>query len=107
MAKNGYRLLSPESVKLMSTNHLTGKQSEDFYLIRPGYGYGFGVRTHIDESKSGSLSPIGEFGWDGAAGAFSLVDTKNKLSLTYFQHVHNWDVKMQSEIRNALYSCFE
>jgi len=106
-AKNGYKLLSPESVKLMSTNHLTGKQSEDFYLIRPGYGYGFGVRTHIDESKSGSLSPIGEFGWDGAAGAFSLVDTKNKLSLTYFQHVHNWDVKMQSEIRNALYSCFE
>ena len=32
---------------------------------------------------------------------------KNKLSLTYFQHVHNWDVKIQSEIRNALYSCFE
>ena len=33
---------------------------------------------------------------DGAAGAFSLVDTKNKLSLTYFQHVHNWDVKIQT-----------
>ena len=43
--------------------------------------------------------------WDGAAGAFSLVDTKNKISLTYFQHIHNWDIKMQTEIKNALYSC--
>lgn len=104
-AKNGYKLLSPATVELMRTNHLKGKQVEDFNKRRrPGYGYGLGVRTHIDKAVSGSLSPIGEFGWDGAAGSFSMVDTKNKLSITYFQHVHNWDVRMQMEMRNALYS---
>lgn len=104
-AKNGARILSPETIKLMGTNHLHGKQCEDFYQLRPGYGYGLGVRTHIDNTKSGSLSPIGEFGWDGAAGAFSLVDTQNKISLTYFQHIHNWDIKIQTDMKNSLYSC--
>ena len=107
IGKNGKRILNPETVELMGTNHLKDRQLDDFFQLRPGYGYGLGVRTHIDKSKSGSLSPIGEFGWDGAAGAFSLVDTRNKLSLTYFQHIHAWDVGIQSEIRNALYQCIE
>ena len=91
----------------MKTNHLKGKQCDDFAQSRPGYGYGLGVRTHINKSLSGSLSPIGEFGWDGAAGSYSMVDTENKLSLTYFQHVHPWDIKIQEELRNALYLCLE
>ncbi len=105
IGKNGNRILSPATVELMGTNHLTGTRSRDFYPLREGYGYGLGVRVHTDKADSGSLSPIGEFGWDGAAGAFSLVDTKNKLSLTYFQEIHNWDLRYQTELKNALYSC--
>ena len=107
IGKNGKRILTPETVELMGTNQLKGRQLDDFYQLRPGYGYGLGVRTHVDKAQSGSLSPIGEFGWDGAAGAFSLVDTQNKLSLTYFQHIHGWDIRIQSEIRNALYRCID
>ena len=107
IGENGKRILTPETVELMGTNQLKGRQLDDFYQLRPGYGYGLGVRTHVDKAQSGSLSPIGEFGWDGAAGAFSLVDTQNKLSLTYFQHIHGWDIRIQSEIRNALYRCID
>lgn len=107
MGKSGNRILSSATVALMGQNHLTGKQSEDFELLRPGYGYGLGVLTHINPVKSGSLSPIGEFGWDGAAGAFSMVDTKNNLSLTYFQHIHNSGLRAQTEMRNALYACID
>lgn len=103
VAKNGKRILSAESVKLMGTNQLSGKSLEDFYELRRGYGYGLGVRTHIDPETSGSLSPVGEFGWDGAAGAFSMVDPENKISLAYFQEIMGWDVAIQDEIRNALY----
>lgn len=103
-ARNGYQLLSPETVAMMGTNHLSGRQLEDFEKLRPGYGYGLGVRTHMDKTRSGSLSPVGEFGWDGAAGGFSMVDPKNKLSLTYFQEVHRWDLRIQTEMRNALYT---
>lgn len=105
VAKNGNRILSPSTVELMGMNHLSEKQISD--LGRTGYGYGLGVRSHVDKIKSGSLSPIGEFGWDGAAGGFSLVDTKNKLSVTYFQEMHGWELKWQYELRNVLYSCLE
>lgn len=105
VSKDGKRILSPETVDLMRTNHMRGQQCEDFNSLKPGYGYGLGVRVHTDPSVSGSPSPLGEFGWDGAAGAFSLIDPEKKISLTYFQHIHNWDGKIQSEIKNALYSC--
>lgn len=103
VGKMGNRILNEETVKLMGTNQLSGDRLYDFSQIRPGYGYGLGVRTHMDKSKSDSLSPIGEFGWDGADGAFSMVDTKNKLSLTYFQHIQGWKQEIQTKLRNSLY----
>ena len=75
--------------------------------MRKGYGYGLGVRTHMEPEISGSKSPLGEFGWDGAAGAFSMVDPVNNISITYFQHFHGWDLKSHEEIRNALYECLD
>lgn len=106
-AKNGYRLISPASVKLMSTNHLKDKQYDDFQNVRKGYGYGLGVRTHMDRSISGSLSSYGEFGWDGAAGAYALADPEKQLAISYFQHVHNWDIRLQNELRNIVYACID
>lgn len=104
MAKNGHRILAPSTVALMGTNHLSENQLADFQIKRVGYGYGLGVRTHMDKTRSGCLSPVGEFGWDGAAGGFSMVDLKNKVSLTYFQEIHRWDLRFQTEMRNALYA---
>ena len=104
VGRNGNRILSEASVELLHTNHLKGKALEDYQWERPGYGYGLGVRTHIDASESGALSPEGEFGWDGAAGAFSMVDPKNGLSLVYFQHIGFWERRKQQELRNILYA---
>lgn len=104
VGKNGAKILAAETVDLMRTNQLSAVQLEDFHLIRDGYGYGLGMRTHMCPTDSESLSPIGEFGWDGAAGAFSLVDPEHKLSLVFFQHIHNWDRTYQKELTNALYS---
>ena len=33
-----------------------------------------------------------------------MVDPKNKVSLTYFQEVQRWDIRIQTEMRNALYT---
>lgn len=106
VGKGGNRILKEYTIKLWKTNQLSGAAAEDFNNMRPGYGYGLGVRTHINPEISRSHSPIGEFGWDGAAGAFAMVDTDNKISLTYFQNVlgHAPD---QTAIRNALYKDLE
>ena len=109
VGKNGGRILSPASIALMSANHLTAQRLDDFQQghVGKGYGYGYAVRTHYNNAESGSLSSLGEFGWDGAAGALSLVDPSKKLSFVYFQHSYGWDPRKQKEMRNVLYSCID
>ncbi len=102
IGKTGNRILKEETVKLWGTNQLSGEAAVDFDQMRRGYGYGLGVRVHIDPTRSGTISPIGEFGWDGAAGAFSMVDPINKISITYFQNVMGY-APNQCALRNALY----
>lgn len=82
---NGAHILNPESVLEMSKPRLNEQQLKDFGRESMGYSYGLGVRTLIHQKVS--KSPIGEFGWDGAAGAFCLVDPVNHISLYYGQEV--------------------
>ncbi len=87
-APNGYKLLSESSVRMMQENYLCEDALDDFALPKSfGYGWGLCGRVHIDARLSGSLSPIGEFGWDSAGGAYALVDPENQLAIFYAQHV--------------------
>ncbi len=80
----GAQILKPESILEMSKNRLNEQQLKDFHIGgKHEYGYGLGVRTLMDPSLS--KSPLGEFGWDGAAGAFALIDPKNHLAVFYVQ----------------------
>jgi len=81
LAKNGFRLLKPETVRLMRQNQLDEARQADFNLLnKRGYGYGLGVRTMIDPESCGAKSPVGEFGWDGAAGAYTFIDPVNHIA---------------------------
>lgn len=92
----GERIIQPESIRTMSKNWLTGQQLEDFKKSgKVGYGYGLGVRTLIDGSCS--RSPVGEFGWDGAAGAYALIDPINHISIFYAHEILGM-IKAYSEI---------
>lgn len=108
-AANGYRYLSPASIRLWRTNALGPQQLEDMKWSQlKGYGYGFGVRTMIDPVAGGSLSPIGECGWGGAAGAWLIVDATHHLSLVYLQHMLNPQEEHNApRIRSALYSSLD
>lgn len=81
---NGYRLLNPETIAEMEVNRLCPAALKNFVSHRL-YGYGWGLcgRVHIDPMRSLSLSSVGEFGWDGAFAAFSMVDRKTRTAL-YF-----------------------
>lgn len=83
---NGRAILSGESIRLFSTNYVTGRLLADFKRGgKIGYGYGLGVRVLMDPCTS--RSPLGEFGWDGAAGAYVLADPVNHISIFYAQHI--------------------
>jgi len=85
---NGARILSRASIDEMRRDRQTGDCRADFDTLgKVGYSYGLGVRTLVDNSRS--RSPIGEFGWDGAAGAWTMVDVDRHIAAFYIQHVHN------------------
>ena len=86
VAYNGYRLLSEDSIELMRTPQLNEAAQADFARSgKVGYSYGLGLRTLVDAEKS--KSPVGEFGWDGAAGAYALIDPVHHISIFYAQEV--------------------
>ncbi len=108
VAENGYKLLSKESIDAMKTNHLVSEElMRNFFKKDSGYGYGLGVRTLIDNSKTGA--PLGEFGWDSAACAYVLVDVENNVGVFIGCHTLGWGEGYQHHvsIRDLVYECLD
>lgn len=82
----GETLLKRETIDLWCAGHISGDALEDFQKMRPGYSYGLGVRTN----PGSSFSAKGEFGWDGAAGAYVLLDPDNQIAVFYITHVKGY-----------------
>ena len=67
---DGATILKPETVTLMSTNHLADSVTERMWLPSKGevgFGIDFAVRIHPPASAEGNNGYVGEFFWDGAA----------------------------------------
>ncbi len=86
--ENGYSLLRPETIAMMGKNYLPESAMPQFLPTRL-YGYGWGLcgRCHLDPALSQSRSAVGEFGWDGAAGSFGLVDPEKQVGMFFATHV--------------------
>lgn len=106
VAATGERILSSATIDLMKTNCLCEIQQKDFnWLQYRGYGYGLGVRTVVDKALGGVLSPVGEFGWAGAAGSMVIIDPVNKLSVFYCMHMKNpQEPYIFPRLRNIVYA---
>lgn len=105
----GVRLLSAASVDLMRSDHLTDLTRGDYnWDYQAGYGYGLGVRTHISNVGSGCLSPLGEFGWSGAAGCLAVIDPESQLTVMYAQHlVNSQEPYIHPRLKNIIYACLK
>ena len=105
--RNGERILSSASVELMRADHLTEAMRGDFgWLPLQGYGFGLGVRTHISRAKSGSLSPLGEFGWSGAGGCLAVIDPDTRTTVMYAQQLlNNQEPYVHPRLKNLVYAC--
>ncbi|MBQ3085629.1 MAG: beta-lactamase family protein [Clostridia bacterium] len=82
-------LLKTETLDLMRENQLDEQRLSDLHgndYIMP-YGYGLGVRTMMEPEKYGLDPRIREFGWSGAAGSHSMIDTEHQIAVFYAQCV--------------------
>ena len=104
--KDGAQILTPEMIQLWSANQLCpkGRRSFDGWH-RIGFSYALGVRTRVND-RIGGPGVLGEFGWDGAAGAWVMIDPSNRLSAFFGMHVlnygYNYDV-IHPTLRGLIY----
>jgi CubicO group peptidase (beta-lactamase class C family) len=73
------RVLSRESVVLMTTNHIMADQKRESQLFlgsSRGWGFGLSVFTGLDDPNS----PPGRFGWDGGYGTSWYSDPQAQLT---------------------------
>jgi len=71
---DGKRILKPESVKLMMTNHIGGLRS----MNGGGFGWGGAVQTNPPSDRS--PLPLGAFDWFGIDGTWFWVDPTNDIA---------------------------
>jgi CubicO group peptidase (beta-lactamase class C family) len=81
---DGVRILSPATVKLMTSNHLpasllTGEWGIGQHIMRPGFGYGYDGAVIFDPPDANLSDGKGTYFWDGAAGTWFWVDPTNDV----------------------------
>jgi CubicO group peptidase (beta-lactamase class C family) len=104
---DGVTVLKPETVTLMSTNHLPDSVTERAWLPSKGevgFGIDFAVRVAPPKTVDENYGEVGEFFWDGAASTLFWVDPKNELAAVLFVQLFPYDpIKLHKKFRDAVY----
>jgi CubicO group peptidase (beta-lactamase class C family) len=84
VAASGDRLLTSESLRLMTTDHLTQAQRDGSRLFLEGQGWGYG--GSVDVARIDPWNVPGRFGWAGGTGtAAHVVPDTGLVSLLFTQ----------------------
>ena len=81
---DGIRILSPKIVLFMSTNHINENISKGrLYLPGPGYGFGLGFATRLEDGQSVWPGSVGEYFWAGYGGTYFWIDPTKELVVSF------------------------
>lgn len=91
-------LLHPDTLHLMQQPQLTEEELEGYQYSQNGlFSYGLGVSV----VAPGKSIPV-QFGWGGRAGALTLLDTENQVTMYYAQHVLDSSQTYAEVLRGSL-----
>ena len=79
---DGQRILSPQVVNLMTSNHLGPEIKNMVGTVEPhreGYGFGLGVAVRMEPGLAAVPGSPGEYSWNGAYGTAFFADPEEKL----------------------------
>jgi len=105
---DGARILEPETVQLMATDHLPSTVQDVNWLRNKGqvgFGLDFAVRIAPPLKSYEASGAVGEFFWDGYASTLFWVDPANDLAAVMLvQKVPFDDIGLHKAFRDAVYS---
>ena len=87
-ALGGARVLSPQTVRWMGSDHLQGIEGGPDRMDPGLTGYGFGLTVAVRRNPGGSafMGAPGAFGWSGVFGTFFWVDPAERLAVVLMAH---------------------
>jgi CubicO group peptidase (beta-lactamase class C family) len=92
-AVDGVRILSEDTLKLMTTNRLTPGQRTDALLLGmpvfEAHGFGLGLAVVMDPAKASPLrcqGEVGTVGWPGAYGGWWQADPTDGSVMVFLAH---------------------
>jgi CubicO group peptidase (beta-lactamase class C family) len=112
---DGVRLLSPKTVRLMTSNHLPG--AAEIADLSPvcdafnesgyrGIGFGLGVAVTLDPARVGIPGTAGEFAWGGMASTAFFVDPQEDMAVVFMTQVivdTARRVRLRRDLRSLVY----
>ncbi len=102
----GEKIIGRKTLEMMRQNLLTADMLKEFRNSpeMKGYGYGYGVRTLMDPVSGLTNGSAGEFGWEGAAGAWMMADPVDQLSASFMIQDMLPDAKYYNDrLRSVIY----
>ncbi|MEU6505974.1 serine hydrolase domain-containing protein [Streptomyces sp. NPDC046942] len=107
---DGVRLLSADSVALMTGNRLPGDAVLRAFGApvhqepgNDGLGFGFNVSVVVDPSRTLAPSSLGTYGWTGAATTAFWVDPARELTVQFMTQVRPKTLKVFPELRRLVH----
>jgi CubicO group peptidase (beta-lactamase class C family) len=85
---DGVRILSPATVRLMTSNHLDERIAQpvtpgELLLGTRGYGFGLGFATRLADGVAAVPGREGQFMWAGYGGTYFWADPREELVVVY------------------------
>ncbi|OIJ93153.1 serine hydrolase domain-containing protein [Streptomyces monashensis] len=106
---DGLRLLSADSVTLMTGNRLPGGAVLRAFGApvhrepgNDGLGFGFNVSVVVDPSRTLAPSSLGTYGWTGAATTVFWVDPAHELTVQFMTQVRPRTLKVFPQLRRLV-----
>lgn len=106
----GRRILSPETVRFMTTAHVSAQQQRgvETWESLAGYTYGNLMRIMTSPESAGGLGSLGEYGWDGWLGTYMMNDPAHDMTfLMMYQRTDSGTVGYSRKMRNVLFAALE
>lgn len=99
------RLLSAESVRLMTTNQLPKEAGWVRFgpQIRTGVGYGLGFSVRVEMSAWDPGGRVGEYGWGGAASTHYWVSPEDDLIVVTMEQVMPYSFTTEFAVKALIY----
>lgn len=107
----GKRVLGPQTVAFMTSNHLNKDIRNNVARTEParvGYGFGLGVAVRMERGLSAINGNVGDFTWNGAYGTVFWADPKEQM-VVVMMGVAPGDIRKihREQLNSVIYGALE